>query len=74
MTEDYIDLSVKLHTGQCFAVTYAHSYKRGEEQRINNVKTVLEIDEVLEDYYLGTWTYTSLENGGEQITAYDKGR
>lgn len=73
MSGEPIDLPVRIATGQCFAVSYEHELARKGDLRINKVKAVLEIADVLEDHYVGIWTYLSLESDGEEVTAYDEG-
>lgn len=73
MTETPIDLFVHMSKGQCFAVTFEHELARKGVIRVNKVKAVLEVMDLLEDHYIGKWTYSTLESDGEEITAYDEG-
>jgi len=71
--DDPIELPTAYQEGQCFAISFEHELVRNGVCRVNSVNGVLDINEIAEECFFGTWTISSLITGDEEVTAYDDG-
>lgn len=71
--ENPIEMPTEYREGQCFAISFEHELVRKGVRSVNSAKGILEIEKIADEFFVGTWTISSLETGGEEISAYDEG-